>query len=220
MKFFISLIALITLNLTMAQKSYLALGDSYTIGEGLEIDQSWPHQLVQLLNQKGFDFKPPQIIAKTGWRTDELKRAMRKELKKETTFDLVSLLIGVNNQYQEKSFKKYKREFKKLLKKAIERSKHAHKGVFVVSIPDYGVTPFAVEKDKKNAILDLMEYNSYAKTLCNSLKVPFYDITSLSAKYSRSEDMLMDDKLHPNAEQYKNWINAFLPQVIEQLKSM
>jgi len=204
----------------MAQNTYLALGDSYTIGEGLEIEQSWPYQLVNMLKTEGFDFKDPVIIAKTGWRTDELKKAMRKELKKNEKFDLVSLLIGVNNQYQEKPLRRYKRQFRRLLKKAISRSKHKNKGVFVVSIPDYGVTPFAIEKNKTNAIKDLLKYNSYAKEICKKYNVPFYDITALSMDLGKSETMLIEDKLHPNDKQYKAWIDAFFPQLVKQLNSM
>lgn len=204
----------------MAQKKYLALGDSYTIGEGLEIEQSWPYQLVDLLNQEDFNFNEPVIIAKTGWRTDELKKAMKKKLNKNEKFDLVSLLIGVNNQYQEKPFSKYKREFKKLLKKAISKSRHGNETVFVVSIPDYGVTPFAVEKSKTKAIKDLIEYNAYAEQLCEEYEVAFYDITALSTDLGKSEDMLNKDKLHPNDKHYRAWIDVFYPQLLKQLKSM
>jgi lysophospholipase L1-like esterase len=220
MKKFLFIFTFIIVTSTMAQKKYLALGDSYTIGEGLEIEKSWPYQLVHLLKEEGFKFKDPKIIAKTGWRTDELKKAMRKGLEKDEKFDLVSLLIGVNNQYQEKSFRKYKREFKKLLKKSISKSKHDNKGVFVVSIPDYGVTEFAKEKNKTNAIQDLMVYNSYAKQLCDKYSIAFYDITELSSELGKSETMLNDDKLHPNDKHYKAWIDLFFPQLVKQLKTM
>lgn len=220
MKNILFLFSFFSLTTLMAQKSYLALGDSYTIGEGLEIEKSWPHQLVQLLNEKGFNFEDPKIIAKTGWRTDELKKAMRKQLDKTEKFDLVSLLIGVNNQYQEKSMRKYKREFKKLLKKAISKSKYENQSVFVVSIPDYGVTPFAKEKDKTDAITDLLKYNAYARQLCEEYGVPFYDVTALSTELGQSVDMLNEDKLHPNDKQYRSWINSFLPQLVKQLNAM
>lgn len=220
MKKILFLFLFFTLSNTMAQKSYLALGDSYTIGEGLDIEKSWPYQLVHILNEEGFNFDYPKIIAKTGWRTDELKNAIKEQLNKNEKFDMVSLLIGVNNQYQGKSLNKYEREFKKLLRKAISRSKHDSKSVFVVSIPDYGVTPFAKEKDKTNAIEDLLKYNSYAKQLCDEYNVPFYDITPLSTELGKSEDKLNEDKLHPNDKQYRSWIDSFLPQLIKQLNSM
>jgi lysophospholipase L1-like esterase len=220
MKKILFLFALITISKTMAQKTYLALGDSYTIGEGLDKEKSWPYQLVDLLQNEDYNFNDPVIIAKTGWRTDELKEAMKEKLNKDDKFDLVSLLIGVNNQYQEKPFKQYKKEFKKLLKKAISKSINKNRGVFVVSIPDYGVTPFAKEKNKTNAIKDLKEYNAYAKQICDEYSVAFYDITALSMQLGKSETMLIEDKLHPNDKQYKAWIDAFFDQLVKQLNSM
>lgn len=217
MKKFLFLLSVFILSDTMAQKTYLALGDSYTIGEGLKIEKSWPYQLVNMLEGEGFNFENPTIIAKTGWRTDELKRAMRKQLDKDDKFDLVSLLIGVNNQYQEKTLGKYKREFKNLLKKALSRSKNGNTGVFVVSIPDYGVTPFAQEKHKTNAIEDLKKYNAYAKQICKKYEVAFYDITARSAELGKSEDMLIEDQLHPNAKQYRRWIDVFFVELVNQL---
>jgi len=202
----------------MAQQTYLAIGDSYTIGEGLDLEKSWPYQLIYQLNKDGFNFEKPKIIAKTGWRTDELLDAIDEKLGKDKTFDLVSLLIGVNNQYQEKSLGKYKREFKKLLKEAIERSKTGAKNVFVVSIPDYGVTPFAKEKDKTNAIEDLKMYNAYAKKLCEKWNVNFYDITPLTSKLGESKEMLIEDELHPNAKQYQTWIDSFYNSLLNHLK--
>lgn len=204
----------------MAQQTYLALGDSYTIGEGLDLEKSWPFQLTDSLNAKGFEFDFPRIIAKTGWRTDELIQAIYEKLADKKQFDLVSLLIGVNNQYQEKPFSQYKKEFKKLLKEAINRSKTEEKAVFVVSIPDYGVTPFAKEKGKNKAIDDLIKYNAYAEKQCQKHNVPFYDITDLSAKLSKTDTMLIDDRLHPNTKQYQAWVESFLIDVIEQMKNI
>ncbi|NBC58929.1 MAG: SGNH/GDSL hydrolase family protein [Bacteroidetes bacterium] len=201
----------------MAQQTYLALGDSYSIGEGLKIEKSWPFQLVESLNSKGFNFDSPKIIAKTGWRTDELIQTIDEQLDDEKQFDLVSLLIGVNNQYQEKSLDQYKREFKELLETAILKSKHKNKGVFVVSIPDYGVTPFAKEKDKTNAIEDLKRYNKFAQKQCQKYGVAFYDITELSAELSQNDDMLIEDRLHPNAKQYGAWVDSFLGDVIRKI---
>jgi len=204
----------------MAQQTYLALGDSYTIGEGLDIEDSWPYQLQNLLNKKGFSIEQPKIIAKTGWRTDELIEAIQEQTKDDKQYDIVSLLIGVNNQYQNKPLSQYKKEFQVLLDIAISKCKHKNQGVFVVSIPDYGVTPFAKEKDKTQAIKDLKQYNAFAKTQCQKHDVAFYDITHLSARLSASDDMLISDRLHPNAKQYLAWINVFLPQLVQQLKSL
>lgn len=204
----------------MAQYSYLALGDSYTIGEGLEIKNSWPFQLQDALNEKGFSIERPEIIAKTGWRTDELIEAIKKQASNNNQFNIVSLLIGVNNQYQGKPISQYKKEFKVLLETAISKCRNNNHGVFVVSIPNYGVTPFAKEKDKTNAIEDLKKYNAFAEKQCYKYDVAFYDITDLSAKLSKSKTMLIDDELHPNAQQYKLWIESFIPQLNLQLKSL
>lgn len=212
---------LLVLNLQlMAQQTYLALGDSYTIGEGLDIKDSWPFQLQNLLNDNGFNIEQPKIIAKTGWRTDELIEAIEEQTKKDKQYDLVSLLIGVNNQYQNKPLSQYKKEFKTLLEIAISKCKNNNQGVFVVSIPDYGVTPFAKEKDKTQAIEDLNQYNAFAKSQCQKHDVAFYDITDLSARLSASDDMLISDRLHPNAKQYRAWVKVFLPQLHQQLKNL
>jgi len=204
----------------MAQQTYLALGDSYTIGEGLDLEESWPFQLTRLLNNKGFNFNPPKIIAKDGWQTDELIKAINEELEDHELYDMVSLLIGVNNQYDEEPFGKYKSEFKKLLETAISRCKYKNKAVFVVSIPDYGVTPFATEKGKTKAIDDLIKYNAYAKKQCQKHNVPFYDITDLSAKLNKTNNMLVEDGLHPNAKQYHAWVESFLVDVMVQMKDI
>ncbi|RRO16409.1 SGNH/GDSL hydrolase family protein [Flavobacteriaceae bacterium 14752] len=204
----------------MAQPTYLALGDSYTIGEGLYIEDSWPYQLQDLLNKSEFNIEQPKIIAKTGWRTDELIEAIQEQTKDDKQYDIVSLLIGVNNQYQNKALSQYKKEFKKLLEIAISKCKNNNNGVFVVSIPDYGVTPFAKEKGKTKAIVDLKLYNAFAKEQCQKHDVAFYDITDLSSRLSQSDDMLISDRLHPNAEQYQAWVKSFLPQLIQQLKSL
>ena len=204
----------------MPQQNYLALGDSYTIGEGLDINESWPFQLAESLNAKGFEFDTPKIVAKDGWQTDELIKAIDEELKDNKQYDMVSLLIGVNNQYDEEPFDKYKIEFKKLLETAISKCKYKNKAVFVVSIPDYGVTPFAKEKGKTNAIEDLKKYNAYAKKQCQKHDVPFYDITDLSAQLNKTDNMLVEDGLHPNAKQYQLWVESFLVEVMAQMKSL
>ena len=202
----------------MAQKKYLALGDSYTICEGLDYKKSWPYLLSQQLSSDGLIFEQPKIIAKTGWRTDELIAAINEELEQNEKFDMVSLLIGVNNQYQEKPLSKYKKEFKILLHEAINRSKSGENGVFVVSIPDYGVTPFAKNKNKTDAIADLEKYNAYAKKLCKKNNVSFFDITPLSQKLSSDISMLYEDELHPGPEQYKAWVESFYEKIVNQLK--
>jgi lysophospholipase L1-like esterase len=203
--------------MTKAQNTYLALGDSYTICEGLAYEKTWPYQLSQYLSSEGLETAAPKIIAKTGWRTDELIEATKKELGKDDKFDMVSLLIGVNNEYQGKPFSQYRIELEELLKIAISSCRHKQKGVFMLSIPDYSVTPFAAEKNKTDAFERLKEYNAFAKRLCKKYGVVFYDITDLSNQLSESETYLHTDKLHPNEAQYLEWINSFKVDLFEHI---
>lgn len=203
--------------MSTAQKTYLALGDSYTICEGLNYENTWPYHLSSFLTSNGYDVNPPKIIAKTGWRTDELISAAREGLNDEK-FDMVSLLIGVNNEYQGKPFSQYEEELKTLVDIAIEKCKNDAKGVFMLSIPDYGVTPFAIEKNKTEALKTLQNYNAYAKSICETYNIQFYDITELSIQLSKDERFLHTDKLHPNEKQYLEWINTFKSKLLKHLR--
>ena len=216
MKYVLIVVSLTLSIMTNAQTSYLALGDSYTICEGLEYENTWPYHLSEFFRTRGVETKPPKIIAKTGWRTDELIQAVKKELNDET-FDVVSLLIGVNNEYQGKPFSQYKRELKDLLEIAISKCKNKNKGVFMLSIPDYGVTPFAVEKDKTKAIETLEKYNSFAENLCKEYSIAFFNITELSQNLSKDEFYLHADKLHPNEKQYLEWMDVYKNDLFEIL---
>lgn len=210
-------------NQIMAQdsKSYLALGDSYTIGEAVESDETWSKVLSDRLNQRGIAIELNKIIATTGWTTDELLRAINEdESLTNAKFDVVSLLIGVNNQYRGYGIKQYEEEFEKLLKKAIDLAgKKTHK-VFVVSIPDYGVTPFAKDHNKNADLIakELYEYNSIAKNISDEYGVRFFDITPLSLKAIWDEDYVAKDKLHPSAKMYAEWAEYIEPGVYQLLK--
>ena len=159
------LLLAISMNLfSQTVTKFLALGDSYTIGESVSEDERWPNQLADKLQ-----IKRPKIIATTGWRTDDLKNAIiSANLKNE--YDLVSLLIGVNNQYQGKSSTQYEVEFEDLLKKAIQLAKGKRKNVFVVSIPDYGFTPFGKAK-QETISLQLDEFNKINKRITERYKI-------------------------------------------------
>ena len=177
------LLFVLTLSLStfsaMAQQTYLALGDSYTIGESVEESERWPVQLVKLLNERGIAIANPKIIAKTGWRTDDLQNGISKDKKLRPSYDLVSLLIGVNNQYQGKPIDQYKKEFEELIKAAVQFANNDPKKVFVVSIPDYGKTPFGAKKESKIE-KELNEYNRIAKHISLSYGIPFFNITPIS----------------------------------------
>lgn len=186
----------------MQKKSfkYLALGDSYTIGESVTEKDRWPNQLAEKLS-----IPKPRIIATTGWRTDDLKGAMdAANLLNE--YDLVSLLIGVNNQYQGKPADQYEIEFEALLKRAIELAKGNSKNVFIVSIPDYGYTPFG--KPKQETITpQIDQFNEINKRITAKYKIAYFDITEISRKGLDDPALVATDGLHPSGKMYTLWVD-------------
>ncbi len=197
---------------------YLALGDSYTIGEKVEHKNRWPVQLTKALNKAEIEVQETLIIAQTGWRTDDLLKAIEKNSVK-GKFDLVSLLIGVNNQYQDKEISQYKEEFESLVKEAIAKSKTGAKGVFVVSIPDYGVTPF-VKKERDKIRKEIKNYNRIARKISKKFKVAFINITPISVKAKRDKSLLAEDNLHPSAKMYAQWVKKIKPVVVKMCKKL
>ena len=192
---------------------YLALGDSYTIGQSVDPTERWPNQLVEALKEDGYNVGELKIIARTGWTTTNLLEAIAAEELAE--FQLVSLLIGVNNQYQGKPFELFEEEFELLLNKAIELA-GGKENVFVVSIPDYGVTPFGAANSFTIA-QELDAYNAHMAGRCVSLDIPFIDITRISRAMGASEGALAPDDLHPSGEQYGRWVDSIFPVVRELL---
>ncbi|MCP9767324.1 SGNH/GDSL hydrolase family protein [Lacihabitans sp. LS3-19] len=199
-------------NLDTNKFSYLALGDSYTIGESVKNSERWPVQLVAKLKEKNIDFSEPKIIAKTGWTTDELIAAISKESINQK-FDMVSLLIGVNNQYRGRSSAVFVEEFKSLLQQAIGFSKNGKKGVFVVSIPDWGVTPFASGRDKESIAKQIDEFNSLSKSVCEKEGIVYVDITDISRIPDPS--LIASDGLHPSGNMYAKWVERIFPTIIK-----
>jgi lysophospholipase L1-like esterase len=194
--------------------NYLALGDSYTIGEGVDADLRWPNQLGDQLRAQNYVVDDIKIIAKTGWTTRNLLDAINMTDTK--GYNLVSLLIGVNNQFQNKPFTQFTSEFDELLTKSIDIAGDKNR-VFVVSIPDYGVTPFGgANSDKIAAELDM--YNQYMAGKCKFADIPFIDITEKSRELGASEGALASDNLHPSGSQYTAWTNIILPFVIDILE--
>lgn len=198
---------------------YLALGDSYTIGEKVPEDESWPYQLTSCLNSEGFTIQNPEIIAVTGWRTDDLRDSIASQNYESNSFHLVSLLIGVNNQYQNKSFKQFKTEFEEVLQTAISLSANDEKGVFLVGIPDYSLSEFAQNKNLKKVSSQLKRYNRYIKKMSQRYDVAYYPLQKLSKPLHKNKAMLAEDLLHPSGEQYKIWVDSFKEKVAEQLKN-
>lgn len=199
------------------EKRFLALGDSYTIGESVSESARWPVQLVDSLNEEGYGFAQPQIIAQTGWTTDELAKAI-DEADPEGPFDLVSLLIGVNNQYRGRPLKEYEAQFESLLKQAIGFAGNNPDKVFVVSIPDYGVTPFAAERNPEKIAEEIDAFNAAAEAIAKSYKVSFVNITPGSRRAGEDPDLVADDQLHPSGKMYTEWVAQILPVVRQRLR--
>jgi lysophospholipase L1-like esterase len=193
-------------------KTYLALGDSYTIGEQVLLSETFPYQAVQLLRYKNIEIAAPEIIAKTGWTTDELHQAILQKLflKK---YDFVSLLIGVNNQYRGLSIESYKIEFEILLKQAIGFAGGKSANVFVLSIPDWGVTPYAKDRDTAKIFAEINAYNLICKKITLQYHCNFINITTPQRRDAHRAEMLASDGLHPSSKEYKKWAKK-LVQVI------
>lgn len=192
--------------------SYLALGDSYSIGEGVAEDGRWPVQLARALRGEGIALADPRIIAATGWTTDELAAALDAAAPR-AAHAFVSLLIGVNNQYRGRSVQDYRGEFTGLLQRAIECAGQRAARVLALSIPDWGVTPFAMRQgvDRARVARELDDYNRAAHAICRRHGVAFVDITALSREHGAQAAMLADDQLHPSAAMYAGWSRLALP---------
>lgn len=184
--------------------TYLALGDSYTIGEQVAEQDNFPNQVVNLLGKQNTAVKSPEIIAKTGWTTDELQIAIDKStLSKQ--YDFVSLLIGVNNQYRGRKAADYKTEFESLLKQAIQFAGGNAKHVVVLSIPDWGVTPFAHDRNRDQIAAEIDEYNAVNKLITEKYHVHYIDITPGTRQAAMDASLLTTDGLHPSGKEYARW---------------
>ncbi|MFV8224703.1 SGNH/GDSL hydrolase family protein [Christiangramia aquimixticola] len=199
-----------------AKYTFLALGDSYTIGESVVETKRWPVQLAEQLRVRGYKMAAPRIIAKTGWTTEDLLQGMDRNLDAQQDFDLVSILIGVNNQYQGKSINEYEAELRTIFRRAVNHSRTLEKGVFAVSIPDYGYTPFgASNQEKISAEID--EFNAVFRKVANEFNVPFYNITPISREAKNNPELIASDNLHPSALMYEKWVDMIINQVAEKL---
>jgi lysophospholipase L1-like esterase len=197
--------------------SYLALGDSYTIGEQVLLAQSFPYQTVQLLRKKGLNFYAPEIIATTGHTTDELENAINGTLTL-PEYDIVSLLIGVNNQYRGRSAEDFEPAFEKLLQQAIHYANNKAKHVFVLSIPDWGITPFAAERNTQQIATEIDTYNLVCKAMATKYGANFIDITTGQRADGNKEGFLASDQLHPGEKEYTKWAELLCQQIVEQIE--
>jgi len=196
--------------------SYLALGDSYTIGQSVLSSENFPNQTVQLLNQQNYDFKSPEILATTGWTTDELQNNINKHTFT-PPYDFVSLLIGVNNQYRGYPVENYKPEFESLLKQAIQFAGGKADHVIVLSIPDWGVTPFANGRDRAQIAKEIDVYNAANKTISENYKVHYIDITPWTREAATDLSLMAGDGLHPSANEYARWAQKVFATIKQQL---
>jgi lysophospholipase L1-like esterase len=199
---------------------FLALGDSYTIGEGVAPTDRWPAQLVALLHTQGVAPGAPEIIARTGWTTDELAAAMDAHVV-QPPYALVTLLIGVNNQYRGRDLENYRAEFRKLLERAIALAGKRPQRVIVVSIPDWGVTRFGRDsgRDAGQIAREIDAYNAANAQIAKILQVPYVDVTAASRAAGDRAEMLVADGLHPSAAAYRQWAQRILPAAQNALSS-
>lgn len=191
-------------------QTFLALGDSYTIGESISNEHSWPMQLVATLKKYDLHIATPQIIAKTGWTTDELKQAIDSS-SLNYPYDWVSLSIGVNNQYRGRAIEEFKKEFEILLSEAIVYSGNRKERVFVVSIPDWGVMPFAKDRNREQIAREIDDFNQVVYAVCAQEQIKFIDVTLLSRNTSVDPEWIAEDRLHPGRTQYAQWVQEILP---------
>lgn len=197
---------------------YLALGDSYTIGESVGRDERWPVRLVELLRAEGVEIDEPAIIARTGWTTDELDAAI-DAADPRGPYDLVSLLIGVNNQYRGRSVEEYRAEFRALLARAIGFAGGEAGRVVVLSIPDWGVTPFAAERDRAKIAAEIDLFNAVNREETERAGARYVDITPHSRQVAGDPAMTAPDGLHPSGEMYEFWARSALPAAREALRT-
>ncbi len=197
--------------------TYLALGDSYTIGEQVPIHDNFPYRTVQLLKKEKIEVADPVIIATTGWTTDELAASIQEHNIKET-FSFVSLLIGVNNQYRGRSIDNYKEEFTQLLNRAIGFAGDNAQNVFVLSIPDWGVTPFAEGRDRHKVAGEIDAYNAACKEIALEHKCHYIEITGSTRQHGQDKQYLAADGLHPSGKEYDIWAERLADAVAKTLK--
>jgi lysophospholipase L1-like esterase len=210
---------------------YLALGDSYTIGEGVSEAERWPVQLAGLLRQHSLTVSAPEIIARTGWTAGELTIALQAQ-QPEGPFELVSLLIGVNDQYRGYDLERYRQEFRTLLQQAIELAGGDPGRVIVLSIPDWSVMPFAEGRNRSQIAAEIEQFNAvnreeahraasnYAGQAELGLGGPgvrYVDVTSLSRRAASDPALIARDGLHPPGKMYQAWAQAVLPEALAAL---
>lgn len=201
------------------QSTFLALGDSYTLGEGVPGDANWPTQLATRLRARDIEIREPQTLATTGWTTDELSAAM-VAAEFAPPYALVTLSVGVNNQYRGRPLDEYRTQFRALLQRAIALAGGEASRVVVVSIPDWGVTPFARAKGRNTERVahEIDAFNATAQADTQTAGARYVDVTTVSREPDVRE-LLTADGLHPSAQQYARWVDVILPVARKALQS-
>ena len=196
---------------------FLALGDSYTIGESVAAGDRWPNQLARVLRARDINAADPEIIAKTGWTTDELSAAIDAAQPK-GPYELVTLLIGVNNQYRGRDAEQYRGEFRTLLGRAVTFAGGRAGHVVVVSIPDWGKTPFAAGRDRDKIAAEIDRYNTINREETLKAGARYADITPISREVTTHPELAAADGLHPSAQMYARWIPLIEAQAAAALR--
>jgi lysophospholipase L1-like esterase len=197
--------------------SYLAIGDSYTIGESVPVSENFPNQTAGLLKKAGIKITEPTIIAKTGWTTDELQEQLSRT-RLAVPFDFVTLLIGVNNQYRGRSGDEYAKQFEELLQQAIGYAGGKTNHVIVLSIPDWGVTTFAEGRDRNQIAKEIDLYNSINERISKQYKVHYINITRFTREAATDKTLIAKDGLHPSAKDYTRWAEKVKEVIMKELK--
>ena len=195
---------------------YLALGDSYTIGEGVAAEERWPHHLVRLLAMRGIRVAPPEIVARTGWTTDELQAGIDAATLS-PPYDLVSLMIGVNNQYRGRALAEYRGQFRALLARAVSFAGSAASRVLVLSIPDWGVTPFAEGRDRARIGAEIEHFNAVNRDEAGRSGARYVDVLPTSRLAAGAPHLSAADGLHPAGAMYALWAELALPHALAAL---
>ena len=183
--------------------SFLALGDSYTIGEGVNENERWPNQFVEVAYENGLDFEKPEIIAETGWKTFDLLNAI-SHTNFTQKYDYVSLLIGVNNQFNSRSIDEFEEDLNKLIDK-MNSLKKSNGNIIIISIPDWGYTPFGNSYNREEISSEINLFNNSLITFANSYGLKYVDVTEISRRALNESNLLASDNLHPSGLMYLEW---------------
>ena len=201
------------INSSVSKFSFLALGDSYTIGEGVEESKRWPNQFIEIAYEKGLYFEKPKIIAQTGWKTYDLLNAIN-ETNFTKKYDYVSLLIGVNNQFNSRSIYEFEEDLDKIMDK-IDIVRKNNGSTIIISIPDWGYTPFAESYNRDTISYEINLFNKSLKNFADKNDIKYVDVTEISRKTLNEDDLLASDNLHPNGLMYLEWAKKIYEKWID-----